>query len=344
MYNQNIFIPIGTRPEAIRLYYTVKYLPGAMVTWTNQNYSSNLSTDILTDPRLKDVYENIHICEEFNMALYDIPEHIEKVLILGDTDSALFSAISAKKQGKQVFHMEAGNRCYDPSSPEEINRKMIDSISDVHMCYTEFAKQNLLSEGVPLNKIHVIGNPMSEFPEFFEHSETDEGYVLVTIHRAENEKYLETLKQLFRNLESKGLEVKLVLHPRYIEEFSEFTPQPSTNFSDFVELEKNAKLIITDSGTVCEEAALLRKPCLIIRKTTERPELLQAGQTVRGTVDNVEALERQCHYLLNIDEIYAEGLSDPTNKSGMWGLPSGYEYSRVSLKVATIIQGEGNYI
>lgn len=327
---KNILITIGTRPEAIRLYYTVKRLEGALVIWTNQNYSRNLSTDILTDIRLKDAYKNIVMHKDFKMEVFKIPDHIEKVLILGDTDSALFSAISAKKQGKQVFHMEAGNRCYDPSSPEEINRKMIDSISDVHLCYTSFARQNLLSEGVPLNKIHVIGNPMSEFPEFFNRDETDEGYVLVTIHRAENEKYLETLKQLFRNLKSKGVEVKLVLHPRYIEHFSEFTPEPSTNFSKFVELEKKARMIITDSGTVCEEAALLNKPCLIARKTTERPELLVVGNTILANMESLEDLETQCEYLLNLDEEVV--------------LPEGYEYSRVSAKVNAIVKGTGNYI
>lgn len=327
--NENILIPIGTRPEAIRLYHTVKRLPGALTAWTGQNWSTQLSWEILYDPRLKDAYQDILKFDDFRMRLFEMPDHIEKVLILGDTDSAMFSAVSAKKQGKQVFHMEAGNRCYDPESPEELNRKIIDAISDVHMCYTDFAKQNLLSEGVPLNKIHVIGNPMAEFSEFFEEDTDSKGYVLVTIHRAENEKYLENLKQLFRNLEDNNIVVKLVLHPRYYENFKEFTPELSTNFSNFVKLEKGASLIITDSGTVCEEAALLHKPCLIARKTTERPELLETGGTVLADMDSVEEMQAQCEYLLQIE-------TD-------WQLPKGYEYSKISNKVASIIRGTGNY-
>lgn len=340
-----LLIPIGTRPEAIRLYPTVKALGDkCKVFWTNQNYSKNLSTDILEDPRFEGVFEN-RINAESNYpdhvsrygALFlnietitkELSNEYDKVLVLGDTDSALMSVLAAKKLGKKVYHMEAGNRCFDPQSPEEINRKMIDSISDVHLCYTKFAKQNLVSEGVPQNKIHVIGNPMAEFPEFFRKNENRGGYVLVTIHRAENEKYLKRIKKLLMHLQ-KTREVKLVLHPRYIDEFEEFSPMPSTNFSQFVEMEKGASLIITDSGTVCEEAAMLHKPCLIARKTTERPELMETGGTVLGNMDSLQDLKDACEYLLGI--------------TPDWKLPTEYEPSKVSQKVTAILQGQGNYV
>ena len=175
-----IAVVMGTRPEIIRLYHTVKILPEKTIYWTGQNFEKNLSEDLFNDPWLKDAYENVVMLStqktetfyaqfgiminELSLALSkNVPD---KVLILGDTNSSLAGALVAKKMGLPLYHMEAGNRCYNPESPEEINRKMIDSITDVHMCYTQHAKQNLILEGIPQNRIHVIGNPIAEFKEF----------------------------------------------------------------------------------------------------------------------------------------------------------------------------------
>lgn len=340
----NILTTIGTRPEAIRLFHTVKAI-NPVILWTGQNFSKNLSKDILEDPRFGDTFktrvsfdtkEATKFSIQFSKILKSVYNQIEmlqpeKLLILGDTNSALASALAAKKLDIPIYHMEAGNRCYDPSSPEEANRRMIDSISDVHLCYTSFARQNLLSEGVPLNRIHVIGNPMSEFPEL--HEPTDPGeYILVTIHRQENEKYLENLKVLFKRLARSAMPVKLVLHPRYYNIFDKvsYDVSPSTNFSDFVKLQKGARLIITDSGTVCEEAAMLGKPCLIARKTTERPELLELGSTVLGDMEDPKKMLDSC-----FDLLYSR--TD-------WDLPQEYKFQRVSNKVKNILQGTGNYV
>jgi UDP-N-acetylglucosamine 2-epimerase (non-hydrolysing) len=224
---------LGTRPEAIRLYHTIKELNPYKIFWTGQNFSKNLSTDIIQDPRFDNIYkdmvlssiEETNFFQQFTKMLLNIDSFIkqcspDKILILGDTNSSLAGALAAKKNDIPLYHMEAGNRCYNPKSPEEINRRMIDSIADVHLCYTKFAKQNLLNEGVPLNKIHVIGNPMAEFPELHSYDTKEKSQVLVTLHRKENEEYLPNLLNFFNSLNSK-VKVKLVLHPRYYKFFTE---------------------------------------------------------------------------------------------------------------------------
>jgi len=335
---------LGTRPEAIRLYHTIKELNPYKIFWTGQNFSKNLSTDIIQDPRFDNIYKDMVLSsieetdffQQFTKMLLNIDSFIkqcspDKILILGDTNSSLAAALAAKKNDIPLYHMEAGNRCYNPKSPEEINRRMIDSIADVHLCYTKFAKQNLLNEGVPLNKIHVIGNPMAEFPELHSYDTKEKSQVLVTLHRKENEEYLPNLLNFFNSLNSK-VKVKLVLHPRYYKFFTEkFTDVvPSVNFSDFVKLQQESSLIITDSGTVCEEAAILKKPCLIIRETTERPELLELGSTILGDIKNTDNLLSSSDALLNLTRD--------------WDLPDEYKYQKVSKKVKTILLSKQNYI
>lgn len=335
-----VAVIIGTRPEAIRLYYTIKTIQPNFLYWTGQNFSKNLSDDILFDKRFGDTYKKIirnntddvtRFDLQFSNLLkgcYDFIEKNkpEKVLILGDTNSCLAAAIASKKLNTTLYHMEAGNRCYNPKSPEETNRKIIDSISDVHLCYTEFAKKNLLAEGVSQNKIHVIGNPMAEFPEMHE-SSFEERHVLIDIHRAENEKYLTRIKEVIENLEE---ECKLIVHPRFFEKFQNLglNPKPSVSFSQFVKLEKYSKLIITDSGTVCEEAAMLGKRCIVFRETMERPELLELGNTILCNPKN--ELYKTCIDFIN-DEVIKN-------------IPKEYEEQKVSLKVKRIIQGSVNYI
>lgn len=335
---------LGTRPEAIRLYYTINAIKPEAIFWTGQNFSKNLSDDILYDERFGDTYKNIirydtecavRFDVQFGKLLagcYDFLKEIEsnQVLILGDTNSSLAAALAAKKLGKTIYHMEAGNRCYNPKSPEETNRRMIDSISDVHLCYTRFAKQNLLSEGVPQNRIHVIGNPMAEFPEMHRPCGF-ENHVLIDIHRAENKNYLDGIKTAIEGLKNE-IPCKLVVHPRFYDSFIEdgLDPQPSVSFSKFVELEREAKLIITDSGTVCEEAAMLGKRCVVFRETMERPELLELGNTILSSPKNPLRFALNC----------AEFLEDEPRHD----IPEEYRYQEVSVRVKRILQGTGNYI
>lgn len=334
---------LGTRPEIIRLYYSIKLLKPQLF-WTGQNFSKNLSTDIINDLRFNSVYKDMVLSSaeesdfflQFSKMLLSIDSHIkslnpDKILILGDTNSSLAAALAAKKNNIPLYHMEAGNRCYNPKSPEEINRKMIDSIADVHLCYTNFARQNLLSQGVSLNRIHVIGNPMAEFPELHDYDTLQKEQVLVTLHRKENEEYLDKLLRFFILLDKK-IKVKLVLHPRYYNFFKDKISDviPSVNFSEFIKLQQESKLVITDSGTVCEESAILKKPCLIIRETTERPELLELGSTILGDITDTNSLFNSAETLLNLD-------TD-------WHLPVEYRYQKVSQKVYSILNSKGNYL
>lgn len=337
-------IGLGTRPELIRLFHTVKAVNPDYLFWTGQNFAPNLSTEIMEDPRFEGVYNNMTMhntgnAQEFKNQFGSMLEasmnfmedkNITKLLILGDTNSSLALALAARKLGIPIYHMEAGNRCHDYRSPEETNRRMIDSIADVHLCYTTFAKQNLLDEGVASNRIHVTGNPMAEFSELFKHDTDQKRQVLITLHRAENWRYISKLKGLFSWLQEKGLEVVPVLHPRYLKKFQDFGAVPSVNFSDFVRMQQESALIITDSGTVCEEAAMLRKPCLVARRTMERPELLESGSTILGRMDDLEVLKESCETLLSLD-------TD-------WEIPDAYLPQKVSQKVRTIFAGGGNFV
>ena len=340
-----IAIVLGTRPEIIRLYHIVKEIPNKTLYWTGQNFEKNLSDDIFEDAWLKDAYVDIvklstnnerEFFQQFsqmslNLSSQFISNAPDKVLILGDTNSSLAGALVSKKLGLPLYHLEAGNRCYDPYSPEEVNRKLIDSITDVHLCYTHYAKQNLISEGIPRNQIHVVGNPIAEFKELHQLS-TEKKHILVTCHRQENHKHLNSICEALERL---GLENKVIacIHPRYVTAFSNIpnvTCIPSVPFSRFVELQKQAKVIVTDSGTVCEEAAMLQKPCVIIRRTMERPELFDYGTCVLSGVEQAEHI--------------VDAVNSQLNNEFKWELPSEYKYSKVSFKVKNILLGKGNYI
>lgn len=338
-------IGLGTRPELIRLFHTVKAVNPDYLFWTGQNFAPNLSTEIIGDPRFEGVYDDMVMhstgdAQQFKTQFGSMLEasmnfmeerKITKLLILGDTNSCLALALGARKLGIPIYHMEAGNRCHDRRSPEETNRRMIDSIADVHMCYTTFAKQNLIDEGFPSNTIHVTGNPMAEFSELFKQDIEQKRQVLITLHRAENWRYIDNLKTLFSWLKKeKGLEIVPVLHPRYLENFQDFNAVPSVNFSDFVQMQQESALIITDSGTVCEEAAMMRKPCLVARRTMERPELMESGSTILGRMDDPEMLKKSCEILLSLD-------TD-------WEIPEAYLPQKVSQKVQTIFAGGGNFV
>ena len=343
-----IAVIMGTRPEIIRLYHTVKALPDKTIYWTGQNFAKNLSTDIFEDPLLADAYTEVvmlstfeieNFAGQFAIMIESLADELlrnrpDKVLILGDTNSSLAGALIAKKLGLPLYHMEAGNRCYDPNSPEEVNRKMIDSIADVHMCYTQHAKQNLLAEGVPQNRIHVIGNPIAEFTTFHEDNLSIKNHILVTCHRQENQKYI---KQIIAALRFLGKNHKIIacIHPRYNDYFRGqpgIETIPSVSFSHFISLEKRSKLIITDSGTVCEEAALLNIPCLIIRRTMERPELFDIGSCILTDVANGNKIVEDALELLK-------------EKPPTYILPDEYWYPNpVSQRVKNIVLGKGNYI
>ena len=243
----------------------------------------------------------------------------DKLLILGDTNSALCSIV-AKKYGVYVYHMEAGNRCFDERVPEEFNRRLVDQASDILLPYTQNSKANLLREGFALKRIFVTGNPIKEV--LLEHNQAIESstiltelkvgpqkYFLATIHRAENVDRPERLAILTESLSELSVQhdkpVIVSTHPRTRSKLTKAQlklpglrfaePFP---FSSFVKLEENAALVITDSGTVQEECNIFGIPNVTVRDCTERPETVEAGSNIFVGCDKA-AFKRACAFALS---------------------------------------------
>jgi UDP-N-acetylglucosamine 2-epimerase (non-hydrolysing) len=303
---------VGTRPELIRLSRIIplldKYCDEHIFVHTGQNY----------DPNLKDIFfENLGLREPDYLGSWftgDNPsiardltnifttteeiikdERPDKLLILGDTNSGL-SAIIAKRHGVKVYHMEAGNRCFNDAVPEEINRRIIDHCTDIWMPYTERSRQYLLREGIAPDKIFVTGNPIFEVLNHYMNiaSCLDRTrypffkYFLVTMHRSENvdnPEFMHNLCKVFYKLKE-IFPVVISVHPHTRKRLDKnyYTDgiilSDPFNFSDFVQLMKSAYCVITDSGTVQEECSILGIPHVIIRNTNERLETMESGHSM----------------------------------------------------------------
>lgn len=306
---------LGTRPEVIRLSKVIAKLDEIcehVVVHTGQNYDKNLNEIFFEQMRVRkpDYYLGAHgsLGEQFATIVGDTEKLIasekpDKFLILGDTNSAL-SAIIAKRRGIPVYHMEAGNRCYDDRVPEEVNRRIIDSCSDVLMPYTERSRANLLREGYASNRIFVTGNPIYEVLQQFS-SEIEAAdildrlgleakkFILVTMHRAENvdiEERLRSLTAAFNAIQQEyQIPVIISTHPRtrtYLDKYAidqsntEVRYLPPFSLFDFIKLETNARLVLSDSGTVQEECCIFKVPNVTIRDVTERPETIECGSNI----------------------------------------------------------------
>ncbi len=307
---------LGTRPEIIRLSRIIPLLDGLcehVLVHTGQNYDRRLH-DIFfeelgvrrpdhllgckSETPMQQVGAILAECEKVILK-----ERPDRLLLLGDTNSAL-SAIAAKRLGIPVFHMEAGNRCYDDRVPEEVNRRIIDHCSDVLMPYTERSRANLLREGIEGRRIYVTGNPIKEVLDHYagridasparKDLSLEKGrYFLVTLHRAENvdiEKRLAGFIEAFHLLNKEyGVPVICSLHPRtrsqlqrqgkMLEGAGVRAVDPLGLF-DFVHLEQRAMCVLTDSGTVQEECCIFKVPNVTIRDVTERPETVEAGSNI----------------------------------------------------------------
>jgi len=306
---------LGTRPEIIRLSRIIPLLDKLcdhLLVHTGQNYDKTLY-DIFFEELGVRPPDHILECRSDTMmqqvgAILTGCEKIineqrpDRLLILGDTNSGL-SAIAAKRMGIPVFHMEAGNRCYDDRVPEEINRRIIDHSSDILMPYTERSRANLLREGIEGSRIYVTGNPIKEVLDFYKEridSSTirkelnidKSKYFVVTLHRAENVDQPERLScfiDSFRRLyDEYGIPVIVSLHPRtrsQLHKQGKAMPDgvqviAPLGLIDFVHLEKNAKCVMTDSGTVQEECCIFGVPNVTLRDVTERPETIEVGSNI----------------------------------------------------------------
>ena len=318
---------LGTRPEIIRLCRVIEKLDKAVdhvLVHTGQNYDSKLN-DIFFEElgvRKPDLYLGVNT-SSFGTQIGEIISKCEKVfleekpdavLILGDTNSGL-SAFVAKRMGIPVYHMEAGNRCYDDRVPEEVNRRVIDHSSTILMPYTNRSKENLLAEGIASRRIHVTGNLIFEVLNYYSNEidssdaldeyGVDKGkYLLATLHRAENVDIPERLRGFAKGLElvrgEFGLPVIVSTHPRTRNKLKEFGLESDLGdvrymepmgFFDFVRLEKNALCVLSDSGTVQEECCIFNVPTVTLRDVTERPETIDCGSNVLAGGDPEKILE-----------------------------------------------------
>lgn len=310
---------VGTRPEIIRLSEVIKcadkYFDHILV-HTGQNYDYTLNQIFFDDLQLRQpnfflesVGGNLGetmgkiIAKSFTLMQEQKPDAI---LVLGDTNSAL-SAISAKRLKIPIFHMEAGNRCWDWNVSEMINRKIVDHISDINLPYTEHSRRYLLEEGIDGKTIFVTGSPMPEV--LAAHSKEIENsdvlsrlglsagkYILLSAHREENidteENFMSLMNAVNRIAENTQLPIIYSTHPRskkYIESRNfVFNPLVQTlqpfGFLDYNKLQKNAYCVLSDSGTLSEESAILGFAGVLIRTSTERPEVLDKGTVVIGGI------------------------------------------------------------
>lgn len=309
-----INVILGTRPEIIRLSAIIKLLDKLFelkVIHTGQNYDSELSKIFFDDLGLRepDFYldlgktspNSVSLIGEIISGVDQILEQTNPdcVLVLGDTNSAL-GVMGAKKRKIPIFHYEAGNRCFDERVPEEINRKIVDHISDINLTYSEFARQNLLNEGLPQDRVINIGSPMREvidenIKKINESSAMESlaleanKYFMVTFHREENLDLGNNLKKFASVMDeiSKKYDYPILMsiHPRTAKKIKHLgiklhnnvkTMKPF-NFSDFITLQKNSIAVLSDSGTITEESSILKFPAINLRESFERQEGLTEG-------------------------------------------------------------------
>ena len=312
---------LGTRPEIIRLSCVMKMLDKHVdhkIVHTGQNYDYELNEIFFKDlgVRKPDYFMNVDtssLGRVYGGILIKAEEILRKeqpdaVLILGDTNSSI-AGIIAKRLKIPIYHMEAGNRCFDFNVPEEINRRIIDHISDFNLVYTEHARRHLLSEGLHHRRIYVTGSPMKEVllahldnikaSKALQTLKLEKGkYFLVSIHREENVDRKESLTQLLAALERLNKEFDLPVivstHPRTKKRMETLGHKNKSQdiqflkpfgFLDYVNLQMNAACVVSDSGTICEESSILSFPAITVRNSIERPEAIDTGSIVVTGVD-----------------------------------------------------------
>ncbi len=357
---------LGTRPEIIRLSEVIKkcdiYFENILV-HTGQNYDYTLNQIFFEDLELRqpdfflnavggDLGETIGniIAKSYKLMQVTKPDAL---LILGDTNSAL-SAISAKRLKIPIFHMEAGNRCFDENLPEETNRRIVDHIADVNLCYSEHARRYLNSEGTAKERTYVTGSPMAEVLsvhlEKIKASHVLETlgleksrYILLSAHREENidneKNFFELMNAVNAMAEKYELPIIYSTHPRsakFIEK-NRFTFHPNVRslkpfgFSDYNRLQTNAFCVVSDSGTLPEESAYFNMygmpfPAVCIRTSTERPEALDKGNFILAGITAIQVLQ-------------AADTAVSMHANGDFGLAvPDYTDENVSIKVVKLIQ------
>jgi UDP-N-acetylglucosamine 2-epimerase (non-hydrolysing) len=350
---------LGTRPEIIRLSLVIdrldRFAERHTLVHTGQNYDDRLSKIFFDELGVRQPDHHMGVRggsfgEQIGQIVALSEELLERhrpdrLLILGDTNSGL-SAIVARRLGIPVYHMEAGNRCYDDRVPEEVNRRIIDHSSSVLMPYTNRSRENLLREGVAGERVYVTGNPIKEVidrhalsiarSQMLETLGLEPGrYFLVTMHRAENvdlEERLRGFVEAFGSLADEyGMPVICSFHPRTrsrVEKFGVAVDRAGLRFLepfgffDFLALERDAFCILSDSGTVQEEACILGVPNVTIRDVTERPETVECGSNILSGGNPLDI---------------ARSVRLAVDQKGRWAPPAEYMVPNVSDTVARIL-------
>jgi len=350
---------IGTRPEIIRLSVIMRKLDLVcehIIVYTNQNFDPNLSTIFLRDLKVRKpnyYFQQTSGIGEFlsngfkEMDLVLDIERPDKILVLGDTNSVLLAVLAAKR-GIPIYHMEAGNRCYDGAVPEETNRRVIDACSLFNLPYTKNSKENLINEGFSKNFVYQTGNPIHEVLQHYKKEigtstilqrlglapdsmDAFAKFALLSFHRTENVDTKSVAKNVVEAIneiaEIGKMKVVFPFHPRTKDQFKKhglaFSDKvmciDPIGFFDFVRLEQFAHVVITDSGTVPEETTLFGRPCIVLRNTTERQELMEMGSLILAGTEREDIVRA----FLTIDRM--EG-----------GWPVADEYTKVSVSDTVI--------
>src|SRR5579859_7312364 len=336
---------VGTRPEVIRLSRVMARLDESftqVIVHTGQNWDYKLNGVFFEELGLRQPDHDLQVdTSSLGSVLGDILRKTEVVLklempdaflVLGDTNSAIAS-VMAKRMHIPVYHMEAGNRCFDENVPEETNRRLIDHIADFNLVYTEHARRNLLAEGLHPRRVMLTGSPMGEVLEHYrpriEASDTlarlgltKGAYFLVSAHREENvdppERLIALLDCLIAVRDRWKEPVLVSTHPRtrrrlealeVTADLSGITFSEPYGFHDYNHLQMNAHCVLSDSGTISEESSILRFPAVTLRSSIERPEALDTGSILMGDLRSemvLEAIEAACadHMTTSIPQEY----------------------------------------
>lgn len=371
MRRLKVLTVVGTRPEVIKLSRVLAELEVRMdhvLVHTGQNFDFELNQGLLEELGIRAPDHALEIAEETPAAAIanvirsvdPVLEHErpDALLIYGDTNSC-FAALPAKRRRIPIFHMEAGNRCFDQRVPEEINRKIIDHLSDINLAQTEHARRHLLAEGVPSDRVIVTGSPMPEvlahYGEGIEASDVlprlglePGGYILVSAHREENVDAPERLASILDALSALasefGHQIVVSTHPRTRRRLEALPAALASKkdgfdieflkpfgFKDWMRLQREAFCVVSDSGTLTEEAALLGFPAVMLREAHERPEGMDAGVTVMSGLRPERVLQ-------------AVALVVSQHQAGFRPEVRDYAPAAVSLQVARVLASYVDYV
>jgi UDP-N-acetylglucosamine 2-epimerase len=360
---------VGTRPEIIKLSRVIQELDkftDHIIVHTGQNFDYELNEVFFSDLEIRkpDIFLNVvgsslgetmgNIISKSDKVLSDLTP--DAILLLGDTNSCL-AALSAKRKKIPIFHMEAGNRCFDQRVPEEINRKIVDHLSDVNLVYTEHARRYLMNEGLRPDMIIKTGSPMKEVLNFHHDNInnstileqlnlTKNDYFLVSAHREENVdnefmfmNFLNTLNAIAFKYSKR---IIVSTHPRTRKQLdahsdlildSRISFLKPLGFFDYIKLQKNSACVISDSGTITEESSILKFPAVTIRQVHERPEGMDEGTLIMCGLEQVEVLNA-------INVVMQQSLDFQKDQK----VVVDYDVDNVSSKILRIILSYTNYV